>query len=46
MAGLFPGHPRLHFGWILRRGCPGYLSRRRASRFCPGHDANYFNGLL
>ena len=20
----------------LRRGCPGHLARRRASRFCPG----------
>jgi len=23
MAGFYPDHPRLSFGWILRRGCPG-----------------------
>src|SRR5450631_51158 len=36
MAGPCPGHPRLSFCMLLRRGCPGHLARRRASRFCPG----------
>jgi len=32
---LWPGHPRLAFNRHQRRGCPGHLARRRASRFCP-----------
>jgi hypothetical protein len=37
-ARLCPGHPRLCSVSIekVRRGCPGHLARRRASRFCPG----------
>ena len=30
-----PGHPRFLRN-AVRRGCPGHLARRRASRFCPG----------
>jgi len=36
MAGL---DPAIHDFLVLktvRRGCPGHLARRRASRFCPG----------
>src|SRR6201996_9452703 len=37
MAGLVPA---IYVFLMLkrRRGCPGHLARRRASRFCPGHD--------
>jgi len=30
-----PGHPRLAFSRQERRGWPGRLARRCASRFCP-----------
>src|SRR5215218_4770187 len=36
MAGLVPAIHVLLSDARLRRGCPGHLARRRASRFCPG----------
>jgi hypothetical protein len=36
MAGLDPAIHVFRAATHLRRGCPGHLARRRASRFCPG----------
>jgi hypothetical protein len=38
MAGLVPGIHVLAALKQERRGWPGHLARRRASRFLPGHD--------
>src|SRR5689334_10720539 len=35
-GGACPSHPRLTSLSCPRRGCPGHLARRRASRSCPG----------
>ena len=42
MAGLVPAIHVLP-GAQHRRGCPGRPARRRASRFCPGHDADRYS---
>src|ERR1700681_3923033 len=39
MAGLVPAIHALLVWTQARRGCPGHLARRRASRFCPGMTA-------
>ena len=36
MAGLVPAIHGFLLANAVRRGCPGHLARRRASRFCPG----------
>src|SRR3981189_3194602 len=36
MGGLVPAIHVLLAALASRRGCPGHLARRRASRFCPG----------
>src|SRR6266849_8326743 len=43
MPGLVPGIHVFALSKRVRRGWPGHLARRRASRFCPAMTASSFN---